>query len=96
MEYSVWKTEVVNINQCYQRQDSVTDQMKDLYDIANKLGFYDAADYIKQHFMTQPRKRYDFICGYKLLDCGLQRYEASIHHNVCKEDKVSCPYLCPI
>lgn len=35
-----------------QRQDSVMDQMKDLYLVANHLGMYDAADVIKSHFGT--------------------------------------------
>jgi len=45
-----WKEQLSKIEQCPQRQDSVTDQMIDLYYIANKLGFYDAADYIKRTF----------------------------------------------
>jgi hypothetical protein len=34
-----------------QRQDSTTDQMRDLYDVANKLGLHDAADCIREHFL---------------------------------------------
>jgi len=45
-----WKEELNKVEQCPQRQDSMTDQMIDLYYIANKFGFYDAADYIKQTF----------------------------------------------
>ena len=30
-----------------QRQDSTYEQLKDLYVVANKLGMYDAADFIK-------------------------------------------------
>jgi len=50
-ERSIWKDEVKKLNQCYQRQDSVADQMIDLHYVANKLGFYDAADYIRRVFI---------------------------------------------
>ncbi len=30
-----------------QRQDSLLDQLRDLVDVANRLGMYDAADHIK-------------------------------------------------
>lgn len=43
-----WREQVNNIKQCNQRQDSTTDQLKDLIVVANKLGFYDAADYLKK------------------------------------------------
>lgn len=46
-----WKNQIDKINQCKQRQDSLNDQMKDLYEVANKLGFYDAADYIRNVFI---------------------------------------------
>ena len=36
-----------------QRQDSLTDQMKDLYNVANKFGLYDAADYIRRNFIEK-------------------------------------------
>lgn len=36
------------IPQCRQRQDSLDDQLKDLHQAANRLGCYDAADYLKQ------------------------------------------------
>ena len=36
-----------------QRQDSVNDQLADLRVIANRLGFYDAADAIGQIFETK-------------------------------------------
>lgn len=45
---SIWKEEVKKIHPCIQRQDSTIDQLKDLHAIANLLGFYDAADYIKE------------------------------------------------
>lgn len=46
-DYSTWDVEVKKIKICKQRQDSLCDQLKDLSDVANKLGFYDAADYMK-------------------------------------------------
>ena len=48
-----WKTELKKVDQenCPQRQDSLFDQMYDLYSIANKFGFYDAADYIRETFV---------------------------------------------
>lgn len=42
-----WKKEVKKIKQCPQRQDSCLEQLRDLTMIANRLGFYDAADYIR-------------------------------------------------
>lgn len=48
-----WKTELEKIDSenCPQRQDSLSNQMYDLYHIANKFGFYDAADYIRRTFI---------------------------------------------
>ena len=37
----------VNIEQQPQRQDSTTDQLRDLCIVANRLGMYDASDYIR-------------------------------------------------
>lgn len=51
LHYPFWKKQLRKIEQCPQRQDSVTDQMIDLRYIANKFGFYDAADYIKKVFI---------------------------------------------
>lgn len=45
-EKSSWEVEVEKIEVCNQRQDSVLHQLYDLVSIANKLGFYDAADVI--------------------------------------------------
>lgn len=47
-EKSSWKKELGKIKQCPQRQDSLTDQLRDLAIIANKFGFYDAADMLKR------------------------------------------------
>lgn len=46
-ELRPWQEELKKIKQCPQRQDSTTDQLEDLIIIANKFGFYDAADYLK-------------------------------------------------
>lgn len=43
---STWREELDKINGCPQRQDSTNEQLIDLIIIANKFGFYDAADYI--------------------------------------------------
>jgi hypothetical protein len=43
----MWKKELEKVKRCPQRQDSMTDQLKDLWQIANKFGFYDAADHIR-------------------------------------------------
>jgi hypothetical protein len=42
-----WLNELQKIERCDQRQDSTTGQLKDLILIAERFGFYDAADYIK-------------------------------------------------
>lgn len=52
MVKSDWQTEINKIVPCYQRQDSLTEQMQDLYIVANKLGFYDGADYIREVFIN--------------------------------------------
>lgn len=44
----MWKEELNKVNQCLQRQDSLTDQLKDLWTIANKFGLYDAADCVRE------------------------------------------------
>ncbi len=44
--------ELIKVNQLPQRQDSIADQMHDLYFIANKFGLYDCADYIRDKFLT--------------------------------------------
>jgi hypothetical protein len=43
-----WKDEIKKLTQCIQRQDSTLDQLRDLHYIANLLGFYDAADFLKE------------------------------------------------
>lgn len=45
---SNWKDEVNKIKKCPQRQDSTREQLIDLIVIADKLGFYDASDYLKK------------------------------------------------
>lgn len=43
----VWQSELEKISNCPQRQDSLSDQLKDLRVIANRFGFYDAADFLQ-------------------------------------------------
>ncbi len=45
---TTWKEELNKVEQCPQRQDSLTSQLIDLYQIANKFGLYDAADFVKR------------------------------------------------
>ena len=44
-----WKNELKKIDpkNCPQRQDSTSDQLVDLIQIANRFGFYDASDYLR-------------------------------------------------
>ncbi len=44
---ALWREEIAKVQQCQQRQDGTMDQLADLVTIANKFGFYDAADYLK-------------------------------------------------
>jgi hypothetical protein len=46
IEKGDWKNELGKVKFCEQRQDSLEDQLKDLVKIANRFGFYDAADHI--------------------------------------------------
>lgn len=39
----------IKIPQLPQRQDSVTEQLRDLFSVANRLGMYDAATHIQLH-----------------------------------------------
>lgn len=48
---TMWEKELKKIDKLPQRQDSLVEQMIDLYRISNKFGFYDAADYIRENFM---------------------------------------------
>ena len=45
-----------------QRQDSVSEQLADLRLIANRLGFYDAADAINQWCRNLPELKYGCYC----------------------------------
>lgn len=42
-----------NIPQYAQRQDSTSEQMRDLIQAANRLGLYDAADWVKQNYFLK-------------------------------------------
>jgi len=44
---SPWQIELEKIDRVPQRQDSLDDQLNDLITIANRFGFYDAADYLR-------------------------------------------------
>lgn len=45
---------VTKMEQQPQRQDSLNDQLRDLQAIANKLGMYDAADFIQKALERKP------------------------------------------
>lgn len=45
--------ELKKIPRLPQRQDSLTEQMHDLYHVANHFGLYDAADYIRTNFIEK-------------------------------------------
>lgn len=42
------KAELEKLQKLPQRQDSTIEQLRDLLPIANRLGMYDAADYMRQ------------------------------------------------
>ena len=52
IQKSDWRTELGRIKFCEQRQDALNDQLHDLIIIANRFGFYDAADFIKNQITT--------------------------------------------
>jgi hypothetical protein len=43
-----WRYQLSKVNLCQQRQDSLSDQLKDLITVANRFGFYDAATFLKE------------------------------------------------
>ncbi len=51
-----WEEELKKVSQCPQRQDSAMDQLIDLHAVANKLGFYDAADILEKLFKIKSFK----------------------------------------
>jgi hypothetical protein len=57
METPMWKQVLKDMKNKYgklpQRQDGTVDQLKDLIVIAERFGFYDAADYLKQNLTTK-------------------------------------------
>jgi len=55
-----WRTLIDNAPVFPCRQDSLSEQLADLEFVANKLGFQDAADYIKgvNDFYIKVRKQY--------------------------------------
>jgi len=52
---ALWRDEFAKVKQCQQRQDGTGDQLLDLVVIANRFGFYDAADYLKEVTKDVPR-----------------------------------------
>ena len=52
---ALWRGEFKKVQQCQQRQDSTGEQLADLVYIANRFGFYDAADYLKELTKDVPR-----------------------------------------
>jgi hypothetical protein len=54
-----WREQLKKIEDCPQRQDCLRDQLNDLRVIANKFGFYDAADYLK------PTESKNYTCSDK-------------------------------
>jgi hypothetical protein len=54
-ENSEWlgHKELKKIQKLPQRQDSLSEQMQDLYHVANHFGLYDAADYIRKNFIEK-------------------------------------------
>lgn len=83
-----------------QRQDSVSNQLADLIIVANKLGFYDAADAIKSIRKNLPKPSYGcFVEAYKRngiwqeveKTCVLDSGE---YHNCIYADKVTRKEQC--
>ena len=50
-EKRLWSLELNKIDRLPQRQDSLDGQLKDLITIANRFGFYDAADHIRYNIL---------------------------------------------
>ena len=47
-------TDLQQLPKLAQRQDSLTDQLNDLHRVANRLGMYDAADWLRQQATLGP------------------------------------------
>lgn len=45
-----------------QRQDALIDQLRDLRDVANKLGLYDAADYLRVVLVLSAQEASCSVC----------------------------------
>jgi len=72
--------DINEIKQLPQRQDSLTEQLRDLRLVANKLGMYDAVDYIKEttHQDNKLREAAERVVKH-LGECALD------HHGLCQE-----------
>lgn len=84
-----------------QRQDSVAAQLADLRRVANRLGFYDAADAIAQWCKNLPELKYGCYCDLKdhMEPDGCVIDDGEIHNCVyAQEDmrKEQCEYWRPI
>lgn len=42
-----WRTELLKTRKCNKREDNLRQQLKDLIEVANHFGFYNAADFLK-------------------------------------------------
>lgn len=54
-EVPKWKEFIDNVDKLTQRQDSTVEQLNDLIYVANKLGFYDASDWIKENLQSKQK-----------------------------------------
>jgi hypothetical protein len=53
-----------------QRQDSITDQLLDLKCVAQRLGMYDAADFIQRHLESCIPQPHQFVPRARSVCCG--------------------------
>ena len=51
----LWQETLVKIPQLPQTQESLNDQLRKLRIIANKFGFYDAADHIRYNILKESK-----------------------------------------
>lgn len=52
----VWLRELIKINQCPQREDTLENQLDDLCLIADKFGLYYASNFIKNYIKSKINK----------------------------------------
>lgn len=51
-----WREAFKDVPQCPQRQDSTDEQLADLRMVANRMGFYDAADYLRPPYSQKAKQ----------------------------------------